>query len=341
MTIPISPGPFSFLASAGQALGGAAQAITEEREKRLKQSAAQLKQMMDLSIAGHPQDWQSPTAMRLYKELGISPQRPSPGEKVAEIQNRFLAPSEAPGMTLPISQIAPGLRDVQTQPTGNFIPARQLMAAGLPTPSAQAEEQLKTTIAQRQTAAATGGTPGQVAAVTKVPTAETATAGEATAQEPVLNDVADRMVQGLFIKRHHLPTAQEAQTAAATDVRGAAFGPLLTQQHFGAAIERQRRILEAEEAKRIEAESLMWFRRFQALDPLKAVNMEQTRLNDQIVALQNENRNLDTSISKLGKLPGQDFANLPPTDQSAIIHTERNNTRIKALQQRVDELNRS
>jgi hypothetical protein len=79
MTLPIIPGPFSFLTSAGQAAGAVGSALTERdryKQQIAEQNAAFLAHLVGLGVA-QPEALASPEAQQLFGRAGIPAIQPS------------------------------------------------------------------------------------------------------------------------------------------------------------------------------------------------------------------------------------------------------------------------
>jgi hypothetical protein len=204
MTIPLRPGPFSFLSTLGEAGGKAFDAAQKEKDKRLKQAQDRLNQMLQLRAAGliDPSAFSSPEAMTLYEELKILPvsSEKTSGERVEDIKRKGLAPNRG-GFTLPISSLIPGASDVQVPPSGmESLSDDERAAAGFQSRGATAEDQLRGQLAGRKSAILAKGTPEQQAAVSGVPTELTARAGEESARDTLNNSLALRSVDAAITR---------------------------------------------------------------------------------------------------------------------------------------------
>src|ERR1041385_5206056 len=151
MTVPVQPGPFSFLAALGQAGGEAVQAAQKEKDKRLKQAQDRLNQMIELRIAGliPPEAFGSAEAMKLYNTVGITPisTQPTAAETTERLHRTYLAPGHLgrPDIHVPLGLINPGMQDVTIpgqEATGPYsLTPQQRLAIGRPA-SAESGEAL-------------------------------------------------------------------------------------------------------------------------------------------------------------------------------------------------------
>ena len=150
MTIPIIPGPFSFLASAGQAAGAIGTEVQQAKERRRKQAQDNINNLMALINSGRASVaiLNKPAAMAEFRAAGI----PIPQTVNLELGAPGGAGMGAPG--IPISLHTPD----------TFTPS--------------ADDRI-----QQMTRDALAGplTPQQQSAVTKVPTPAAAAAAETTA----------------------------------------------------------------------------------------------------------------------------------------------------------------
>lgn len=241
MTIPVMPGPFSFLANLGQAGGAAFQAAERDRQKRTDEDWNFVDYLFKAAkLRNDPSILASPQAMEAYSRLGISPPSPKPTaeEQIGDIQGRFLADQETPGFQMPIPGLIGPTPSINVKPTGGFISTGQRMAAGLPLKSAIEREETVAPVVNRAE-----GAKAQLGAATDtalLPGAElSAIANQQGEQDKTFNEAADRIVLDRFIANGFtLPTPEEAFAAGQTDPRLADFSTAMTQPYYGAAIAR-------------------------------------------------------------------------------------------------------
>lgn len=152
MTIPIKPGPFSFLAGLGQAGGIAVSEAEKEREKRLKEDRERINQMILLRQQGliPPESFSSPEAMALYARAGITPiSSEYTSREYAEKDLRGVYQNEQPAapMAAPVPALGPGLGPNPLQGfhpgggSGFTLPMEQMITGGAPPPQPQPQAQ--------------------------------------------------------------------------------------------------------------------------------------------------------------------------------------------------------
>ena len=251
MTIPITPGPFSFLAELGRAGGHGFAQAEQERNRNLDNAWKSADFLMKLAqIRKDPKILTSPEAMKVWADVGIPmPTGPTSDEMIEGIKKRGAAPTFG-GTTLPsIPGIIPG--QTQIEPTGDAVPLNQKILAGLPLPSQTLREQAAPTIVGGEVARAKAEVPKAeleaATATAALPEAGTTVrAGQQNAQDKQFNDIADAIVGELYSTARKMPTVQQALERAKTDRRANAFKGKIDQSYFGAALERLRAQLERE-----------------------------------------------------------------------------------------------
>lgn len=179
MTIPIRPGPFSFLAQLGQA-GGEAVASARKEEDRLKKEAMdRLTTMIKLRSEGYiqPDAFGTPKAKAIYQRLGIIPvsDQPTSGEISEQDRKLFMQP-DRPAVPVALQHmlgVTGGLMPDATMPaTGpSAVSDARRMLAKLPT---RAEEG----VAKVQGDVFSGGTAPQQRQVAGVQSPDVAAANE-------------------------------------------------------------------------------------------------------------------------------------------------------------------
>lgn len=152
-SVPIVPGPFSFLAGLGEAGAAALDAKQADEDKKRKQAQDQLNMMITLRGAGliAPEQFSSPEAMQLYHTLGVMPvtDKPTPGEQVNAIRGEFLKP-DRPAAQIPIPSLGLG-QNLNIPAQGpSAVSDEQRAVAGLPSRSAMTREKLDVQTAQTQ-----------------------------------------------------------------------------------------------------------------------------------------------------------------------------------------------
>lgn len=283
MTIPIVPGPFSFLAQAGQALGQFGEEKEKARQQILKEAQDNLTRMIEMRAKGimPPEAFASPEAMKIYHVLGIAPAsaQPTSGEMTEDIRKRFLAPTETagiPNIPIPNLQGGPPVGQFSIKPTGTKIPTAQRLAAGLPTQSQLVGEDVATAKGTAQLGAMeSGGAAGR--AVSGVPSEQVAQAAETTGmyemknkQDVYQNSLADRMVDSALTVLGKDPIAlaqldasgqkaiiDEAWRTAETDAKskGEVINEQLTRPYLQAALAARVREAQRDVSSRIAAQN--------------------------------------------------------------------------------------
>jgi hypothetical protein len=242
--IGIEPGPFSFLAEFGRAGGAAFQAASQEQDRQLKQAQDKARYFLDLRAAGlmKPEQFNDPAVQQLFERAygkGSAPMAtPTPAESLSDLKGQYASALNAPptNINIPLQSLGGFNAPVSIPATAKFTP-EQRAAVGAPQQSALQQEQ----VAQKT---------GAVQLSEATPTEQSKTQLE---QDKQFNDIADAVVQTLFNRNGKLPTAKDAAQYGIHDPRASLFGSRINETHYGAAIERMRRQLEAEKTNRIRA----------------------------------------------------------------------------------------
>lgn len=152
MTVPIMPGPFSFLASAGQALGRIKEEQNAEQDKRRKIAQDKLNQMISLRGAGliGPEAFSSREAMDLYNELGVMPisDKPTVSERKDQLTEQFMAAPQSQSVQMPSVGLEAAGIPMQSVPVQRATAGPQSLSdeqravIGVPSRSAMAREKL-------------------------------------------------------------------------------------------------------------------------------------------------------------------------------------------------------
>jgi hypothetical protein len=272
MTIPITPGPFSFLAELGRAGGAAVQAAEGKRDKNVKEAQDRLNEMVRLRQLGivKADAFGTPEAQKLYKTLGIMPEgidKPTYDENVTGMKNNLL------------TQLSPSLG------AGNEQEDDLRALTGLPSratgPKVTAEiagSRADVPQAQMRGAMAIAGLPQA---------APTVVAGQQQEQDKQYNSIADRVVEDLYTKTKKMPTSAEAMAVGQQDERTKPFGTAITEPYYGQALERLRAKLADEDIKRKAAAARLAGASGTGLDDLaKIYQNQQTRITAEMNALQ-------------------------------------------------------
>jgi hypothetical protein len=270
MTIPIEPGPFSFLAGAGRALGAYADAKEKKRQTQLKEDRDVLNQMLDLRSKGllEPDAFGSPQAEELYRRLGIVPvsTTPTSGESIEQGRRSYL------------SQIAPSLAAGQPTDEGRAV---------LGLPQRGLTQKVDAEIAGSIAAVPQSQLKGAEATAALPDAGTTILAGQQGSQDKTFNEVADRVVEALYAKTKKLPTASEAKSVGLSDERAKVFGEKISEPYYGQAIERLRAKLADESTKRLNATSRAQGAAGTGLDDLLKIHQgQQTRITAELNALE-------------------------------------------------------
>ena len=346
MTVPVQPGPFSFLAALGQAGGEAVQAAQKEKDKRLKQAQDRLNQMIELRIAGliPPEAFGSAEAMKLYNTVGITPisTQPTAAETTERLHRTYLAPGHPgrPDIHVPLGLISPGMQDVTIpgqEGTGPYsLTPQQRLAIGRPA-SAESGEALA---GARNQAALSGlsGTPAQREIASGSPSPLTAEATVQAQQNPLLQHTADRVVGDLYSRLGRVPTADEAMAAAQGDIRAKPFADQLNQSFYGEAITNLNMTLYNELTKRIQAENAGGLGR--SIADITAIQDMQRQLNDQITTLKNDSAEKYNRLGPLAKSQLGDPKDYSAVEKEALGAIAHNDSLIAKNRLILDNLNR-
>lgn len=183
MTIPIIPGPFSFLASAGQAAGAIGTEIQQAKERRRKQAQDNINNLMTLINSGRASVaiLNKPAAMAEFRAAGI----PIPQTVNLELGAPGGAGLGAPGVPISLhtpDTFTPSAEDRIQQMTrdalaGPLTPQQQSAVTKVPTPAAAAAAET-TAVAGANTATANART-----SVAQANVAEASTPGEIAAAD--------------------------------------------------------------------------------------------------------------------------------------------------------------
>lgn len=278
----------------------------EDAKKRAETNDA-VQQLQFLINAGASPDAIASMQSRIPAMAGVKiPEtREALGARIAS------TPEVSPSMFSAI----PGMSAMRnmTTPQAPGISDLEYERAGYKTPDARRLEQKKRLVE------------GQQLDITAQNLPITGQAAEAATQDPVFNTVADRVVRDLWVKTKKLPTPQDALSAGQKDIRAKAYGDQINEPYYGAAVERLRAQLEAEQTAQLHAQAARRNAYGASNDTSKVLVAQQTQYNNRIKTLQDENEAQEKSLSAFAKIPGQDVKTLSPTDQAAldIIGTNR------------------
>lgn len=318
MTIPIVPGPFSFLDTLGKGIAAYGTGREDYRQRQRKESqedrAEALKQVGTIFDAVQRNELttsalKSPFFLNMLKRSGIaesfSPENVAakPEEQVREAQSGYLS-----------SVLGP-----QGDPTERA----QVLAAGRPVSRSEAATERAGAAVGGLKAAAVEGplTPTQTSALTGVPTPATAEAADQTAQNPELGGIAKRSVRDLYTRLGRIPTIDEVKAHVQTDLRAKPFKNELTDPFLGNAIRDLQAELAEEETKRIAAETR---RDAASQNVVKDITSQQGELRQRMTARQQENENLRKSLSPFATIPGADMSKLSEQDRQNLAKIQAN-----------------
>lgn len=233
MTIPISPGPFSFLAQLGQAGGEAFAAHEKDRQQKVKEAKDVLNSMIELRSKGFltPEEFASPNAMKIYQTLGIAPASAQPTaeeQKSRDIMEFIQSRAGA----------APG------------TPQADERAAALGLPSRATSGKVSAEVAQNKAAVPVAEVQGATAEAQLPQAGATASLEQVGKQQDALGAIADQVVSSVYNTTKKLPSPEQAYAAAQADERAAPYKAQLTQEVIGQAVEKQRRVLAEEDIRR-------------------------------------------------------------------------------------------
>jgi len=284
MTIPIIPGPFSFLGSAGEALGN----IGTLKEQRRQTGVAEANQAAQLDLQRRQVAIQE-AAQSLQEALSKG--------KIEDIEARsnYLewlqkggnqpTPLAIPSLIGGTGGIAGFTQGPTPPPPPQFTP-EVLAAHGITTPAefaaTQAEAQAKVPKAELEGTQARAALPGAAQAI------QTAQISPQVAQ---LEPVADTFVQALFTQLKRMPTGQEAYEVAIQDPRFGEIAKTLGPAFFDAAVERQRQVLEKESTARTAAAA-----RAQSTD-VRLLTNEQNVVQREAVRISGELKAVEAEIT--------------------------------------------
>lgn len=182
MTIPIKPGPFSFIGGAGEAVGAAYRAKEQKRIEDLteaRQSASMLLQFRQLGYLNGA-DFANSAVQDIFNRAGIP--APStdltPDEQKAKLTGDYIKAAGQPAtpVSIPIGSLGlPGVdTSINVPATAKFTPEQRALI-GAPQPSELAGERVKQGIAgQQQLALGAGGASARAVAGVKSPQVATA-----------------------------------------------------------------------------------------------------------------------------------------------------------------------
>ncbi len=270
MTIPIQPGPFSFLAPLGQALGNYADQREKNRERQLAEAKDQAHNFIALRLAGlmKPKDFDTPEVQAVFHAAGFGPvsAQETPDELLRGMKGDYLTGLINPSMAKPVSDEQRALVGAPERGLSQGIDARIA--------------QNKAAVPQAELAGATAqaATPGA---------GLTVQTQQQQSQDKTFNDMADRYIEGLYAQTHKLPASgAEAFQAALADPNQGQFAKAAGQSYFDQSIERLRAKLADEATKRAAAQARLAGASGTGFDDIARIYAaQQQRLNEQIKSL--------------------------------------------------------
>lgn len=226
MTIPIQPGPFSFLTTLGQGVGNAFEARDKARQQKFVNNIQQIEKIQSLikdgvlksNVLAQPGFFNllTSTLSGGAEAADAAPKvkeglRARPEEMKDEGQANFFTRLQELGLA------------------GNLSPELSALAYGTPTPGQVGEERLKTMVSNKKVEAVdAGGAVGR--AVSGVPSEQVAQAQETAAVGPVIQDDADKYIAATIAQRGgRTPTTAE-QSKAVLEQSYAAYALDKTQE---------------------------------------------------------------------------------------------------------------
>lgn len=349
MTIPIIPGPFSFLAELGRGVGTAFQ--TAENQRRVVREEKQQDRAEALKQAGVI--YEAVKNNQLSASALKSPFFQSILERSGILQaGEQIAPTVA---AKPEEQV----REAQSQALTGILPTilqggsqyqkEQLAAGNIPT--AQGEQESRAATGKARTQADTiegGGAAGRAAA--GVTTEQVASAAEEGAKDQFYNTVAGRTVDaslrtqgGNILKADLQQLSDNAWALAQQDAksRNYTLDEQLTRPYIDAAIQSRMREALTEEARVRAAQA----RGQDTLDDyMKILQNNQQRIRDQINALPKPS-DMDIRFADAYKVSLQRAGNDPQKmrdlqNNPSLVMTRSAYERVQQYQATVDRLNR-
>lgn len=234
--VPTVAGPFAFLANLGAAGGAAFEQAEKARQQKVKEAADAVKTAIDLRKLGYlgAEAFNTPEMKKAYGLLGISDDtesQPTPGELKDKGQRKYLQDLEnqpAPVVNIPFLGMggAPtgATQRIQLPKNASTLSDEQRLALGLPKRSEITGEKVESAKGGRQLGVFQQGTEAQQNVLAGTPSAETASAAESLAREPLYTSTADR-------------SAGASLTTLGGDINAIAHSPKRIQQWRDAAWE--------------------------------------------------------------------------------------------------------
>lgn len=332
MTIPIRPGPWSFLQTLGEGVGN----YVGNKNKKEAADRAEATKMLDFifkAAQGPDKAFKaelltSPTTLDLMKRAGFDKLMesnlsgnlaPQPEEAVRGQQSAYFN-------TL--------FSDPNAQPEERSL---ALATGKPPTKDEVLTERGKTLIGGIRNKRLEGDLSEPVAAtVSGVPSAPSAAASVQTTQNPELAGIAKRTVTDLYTKLGRLPTPAEAVEAVKKDMRAKPFANELTEPFLGDAIRNLQADLTEEETKRIAAQTR---RDTNSQNVVKDVQTQQSEIRQRIGDRSTENSKLRDALSPFSKIPGVTPDQLTESDRLNLAKIAANEAANSKDQETLTGLN--
>lgn len=263
MTIPVVPGPWSWLDQAGQGVASVINARTardlRERDEAKKHLAFIFEAVQKGALSTSA--LKSPAFLGLVHKSGLgdviqpSDVAPNPEEQIKSGQAQFIqqmlgqSTPEIPDLASAVMGPggAVGVTPAIQAPTGADAGTarRLLLSTGkIPTPGDVAAEQSRVPVSQLAGETATALLPGAK---------PTALAGQNVEGNKAYDDVAERVVLSYYDKFHKVPSPAQAAQYGQTSKEATGFGDFITEQHYGAAAARLQESLDKAATARIAA----------------------------------------------------------------------------------------
>lgn len=320
MTIPVVPGPWNFIAEAGQGVANVINARTQRDLREQDEARKHLAFIFDAVQKGalSTSALKSPAFLGLVHKSGIGdaiqPQdiAPNPGEQIRAGQSQMIqhilggGTPEIPDLAAAVYGPQAGVGVTPATAPGSTPAAQFLLSSGRIPTSADLAGQ-RADVAKSNLATST--------AETALPeNAPTVIAGQQGEQDKTFNDIADRVVADLYSKTGRIPSPTEAFGLGQRDARAGAFGSRINEPYYAGAIQRLRARLAAEETARVRAAT------YASNGPqdrtVRDIATQQRALHSQIATRQTAIAQLTGKLSALAKY--QTYDKMEPGDRKIM-----------------------
>lgn len=342
MTIPITPGPFSFLAEFGRAGGAAFQQHEEDRQQKLKEAQDRARNYIALRMAGlmKPADFEKPEVQAVFHMAGYGPVSPdpTPDEAIRAMKGDYLQSLVAPDtqINVPLGRMGIGVdQTVGVPATAKYSDEfRSLVGA----PERGLREQIDARIAQSRAAVPQANLQGATAEAALPEAGLTTRAGQLTTQDQAFNSIADRYIEGLYAVTKKLPASgADAFAAAQADPKIGPVAQKIGQSYFDQAIERLRAKLADEATKRAAAQARLAGASGTGVDDLaKIVQAQQTRITAELNALK-EPPSTDRYMAAIAQQQRAAGKKVAPIMEQAEARVSAYDNRVNELQQQMQQ----